>query len=417
MDLPTANRRLAAGRDLTGFDMRAVMRVIMRGEATPSQIGAFLTALAIKGETVAEITAAAQTMREFAAPVEVARAPVVDCVGTGGDGAKLFNVSTAAALVAAAAGAVVAKHGNRAATGNAGSADVLEAAGVNIALTPAQVSACIARCGIGFMFAPTHHAATRHVVGPRREIGLRTVFNLLGPLTNPAAATHQLVGVFAPQWVRPLAEVFAELGSVHTLVVCAEDGLDEISIAAPTQVAEYRRGGFGDGDGIHPRHPRVPLGGGGNDGDGDGGGDGAGDGAGDGGGGGDGDGDGDGIHPRHPRVPLSGGGNGGDGDAIGDGEIREYRIAPEDFGLKRAPLDGLVVADAAMSLALLRRALGGDGDGSAAFDLVALNAGATLYAADLADSIAAGVTRAREVLRSGAALAKLDELAEASTAL
>lgn len=346
MDLPAANRRLAAGENLNRADMQSVMRVIMQGEATPAQIGAFLTALAVKGETVEEITAAAQVMRAFAAAVEVDAARIVDCVGTGGDGAKLFNVSTAAALVAAAGGAVLAKHGNRAATGNAGSADVLAAAGVDIALNPAQVGACIAQCGIGFMFAPTHHAATRHVVGPRREIGIRTVFNLLGPLTNPAGATHQLVGVFDAKWVRPLAEVFAELGSVHTLVVCSEDGLDEISLAAPTQVAEYRAGAG----------------------------------------------------------------------------LREYRIAPEDFGIARAELEALTVADAAMSLAMIRGALAGDqgelaGGQGPAFDMVALNAGATLYAADLADSIAAGVAHARTILQSGDALAKLDQLAKVSTAL
>ena len=396
MDLPTANRRLAAGEDLNRAEMQAVMRVIMQGEATPAQTGAFLTALAIKGETVEEITAAAATMREFAATVTVDADAIVDSVGTGGDGARLFNVSTAAALVAAAAGAVVAKHGNRAATGNAGSADVLEAAGVDITLNPQQVGDCIAQCGIGFMFAPTHHAATRHVIGARREIGIRTVFNLLGPLTNPAGATHQLVGVFDRRWVRPLAEVFAELGSVHTLVVCSEDGLDEISIAAPTWVAEWRRGGDGGGDGV--------SGDGSGDGGGDGGGDGvSGDGSGDGGGDGGGSGDsrrsGDGV-------------SGGDGDR---GEIHEYRIEPAQFGISGAALDDLVVADAAQSLALIREALGGvEG---AAFDMVALNAGATLYAADRSDSIAAGVAQAREVLRSGNALAKLKQLAKASTAL
>lgn len=342
MDLPAANRRLAAGRDLNRAEMQQVMRVIMQGEASPAQIGAFLTALAVKGETVEEITAAARVMRAFAAAVTVDAARIVDCVGTGGDGAKLLNVSTAAALVASAGGAVMAKHGNRAATGNSGSADVLAAAGVDISLTPAQVGTCIARCGIGFMFAPTHHAATRHVVGPRREIGIRTVFNLLGPLTNPAGATHQLVGVFDARWVRPLAEVFGALGSVHTLVVCSEDGLDEISTAAPTRVAEFR---------------------------------------------------------------------GGDGG----GEIREYRIAPEDFGIDRAPLEALTVADAAQSLTVIRGALAG-GPGPA-FDIIALNAGATLYAADVADNLAAGVARAREILKSGEALAKLEQLAQVSTAL
>lgn len=347
MDLPAANRRLVAGCDLNRAEMQQVMRVIMQGDATPAQIGAFLTALAVKGETVEEITAAAEVMRAFAAPVEVDAARIVDCVGTGGDGAKLFNVSTAAALVASAGGAVMAKHGNRAATGNSGSADVLAAAGVDIALQPAQVGTCIARCGIGFMFAPTHHAATRHVVGPRREIGIRTVFNLLGPLTNPAGATHQLVGVFDAKWVRPLAEVFAALGSVHTLVVCSEDGLDEISIAAPTHVAEFRADHGGDGDGV--------------------------------------------------------------------GTIREYRIAPEDFGVARAPLQALTVADAAMSLAVIRAALAGQA--GPAFDIIQLNAAATLYAADLVDSIATGAARAREILTSGAALAKLEQLAKVSTAL
>lgn len=401
MDLPTANRRLAAGEDLNRAEMQAVMRVIMQGEATPAQTGAFLTALAIKGETVEEITAAAATMREFAASVTVDADAIVDSVGTGGDGARLFNVSTAAALVAAAAGAVVAKHGNRAATGNAGSADVLEAAGVDIALNPQQVGDCIAQCGIGFMFAPTHHAATRHVIGARREIGIRTVFNLLGPLTNPAGATHQLVGVFDRRWVRPLAEVFAELGSVHTLVVCSEDGLDEISIAAPTWVAEWRRGGDGGGDGV--------AGGGNGDGVS---GDGNGDGGGDGVSGGDGSGDGSGGDGCGDGGGGSGDGVSGDGDR---GEIHEYRIEPAQFGIGNAALDDLVVADAAQSLALIREALGG-GEG-AAFDMVALNAGATLYAADRSDSIAAGVAQAREVLRSGKALAKLKQLAMTSTAL
>ena len=338
MDLPEANRRLAAGADLSRDEMQAVMRRIMGGESTPAQIGAFLAALTIKGESVEEIVGAAVIMRELAARVEVAADPIVDSVGTGGDVAKLFNVSTASAFAAAAAGASVAKHGNRAATGNSGSADVLEAAGVNIALTPRQVGQCVDECGIGFMFAPTHHAATRHVVAPRREIGIRTIFNLLGPLTNPAGAKHQLVGVFDQRWVRPLAEVFAELGSVHTLVVCSDDNLDEISIAAATQVAEYH-----------------------------------------------------------------------------NGEISEYRIEPEQFGIARTALDGLVVADSGESLDLIRAALGGRS--GAAYDMVALNAGATIYAADLSDSLSSGVAQARRVLDSGGGLAKLAQLAEFSTAL
>ena len=338
MDLPTANRKLVAGEDLTRGEMQAVMRLIMSGESTPAQVGAFLTALMIKGETVEEIVGAAVIMRELAAAVETGADKVADSVGTGGDVAKLFNVSTASALVAAAAGAVMAKHGNRAATGNSGSADVLEAAGVNIAINPQQVGQCIDQCGIGFLFAPTHHAATRHVIGPRREIGIRTIFNLLGPLTNPADAKYQLVGVFDQRWVRPLVEVFAELGSVHTLVVCSDDGLDEISIAAGTQVAEYRNGKFS-----------------------------------------------------------------------------EYRIEPAQFGVATTSLDGLKVADSKESLKLIREALGGVK--GAAFDMVALNAGATIYAADFTDSLSSGVERAREVLDDGAALKKLEQLAEFTSAL
>ena len=242
MDLPSAISALSESRDLSGEEMQEVVSIVMRGEATPAQIGAFLTALHIKGESVVELVAAARVMRQFAAVVDVKSTKVVDSVGTGGDSAGLFNVSTAAALVAAAQGSVLAKHGNRAATGNSGSADVLEAAGVNIALTPAQVTETIDTVGIGFMFAPTHHGATRHAVGPRREIGVRTLFNLLGPLTNPADAKYQLVGVFDHRWIRPIAEVFKILGSIHTIVVHSEDGLDEISIAAPTSASELRDG-------------------------------------------------------------------------------------------------------------------------------------------------------------------------------
>ena len=338
MNLQTATRRVAAGENLTRDEMQAVMRLIMSGEATPAQIGALLTALTIKGETVEEITGAALIMRELAAKVETRADKIADSVGTGGDVAKLFNVSTASALVAAAAGASMAKHGNRAATGNSGSADVLEAAGVKITISPQQVGQCIDACGIGFMFAPTHHAATRHVIAPRKEIGIRTIFNLLGPLTNPAAAKYQLVGVFEPRWVTPLAQVFAELGSVHTLVVSSDDGLDEISIAAGTQVAEYR-----------------------------------------------------------------------------DGKISEYHIEPEQFGINRTALDGIKIANPAASLQLIKQAL--SGVEGAAFDMVAINAGATIYAADLVDSLSSGVERARQVLSEGSALEKLTQLAEFTSAL
>ena len=332
MNIQQAIRTLCLGQDLGADEMREVMRTVMRGDATPAQIGAALTALHIKGETVEELTGAATVMREFAATVSVKAERVVDSVGTGGDAAGLFNVSTAAALVACAAGATMAKHGNRAATGKSGSADVLEAAGVNIALDPEQVGRTIDAVGVGFMFAPTHHGATRHAVGPRREIGVRTLFNLLGPLTNPAGARWQLVGVYDQRWVRPLAEVFANLGSVHALVVCSDDGLDEISIGAETKVSELQ-----------------------------------------------------------------------------EGRVSDYVITPEAYGIARQSLDPLRVADAQGSLNQITGALSGQ-EGPAA-DMVALNAGATIYAGDLTSTLADGVDRARTVLASGAALKKLEELA------
>ena len=332
MDMHSAIRSVARGVDLDREQMNSVMRIVMQGDATPAQIGAFLTALHIKGETVDELTAAAIVMREFAAAVSVRSDKVVDTVGTGGDAAGLFNVSTACALVAAAAGITVAKHGNRAATGKSGSADVLEAAGVCIDLTPDQVGETIDHVGIGFMFAPTHHGATRHAVGPRREIGVRTIFNLLGPLTNPAAARWQLVGVYEQRWLRPLAEVFGNLGSIHTLVVSSFDGLDEISIADSTPVCEFYKG-----------------------------------------------------------------------------ELSEFVISPEDYGIERQALSSIKVESASESLALIHSAL--SGEKGPAYDMVALNAGATLYAADVVISIGDGVDRARTVLDAGDAVSKLEELA------
>jgi anthranilate phosphoribosyltransferase len=196
----------------------------------------------MKGETVDEITAAAKVMRELAAHVTVSGPHLLDTCGTGGDGAKTFNISTAVAFVAAAAGAKVAKHGNRSISSKSGSADVLEAAGVNLDLTPEQVAQCVEQVGVGFMFAPKHHSAMKHAIGPRKEMGVRTIFNLLGPLTNPAGAPHQLLGVFSHQWVAPVAQVLGKLDSKHVLVVHSEDGMDEISIAAPTRVAELKNG-------------------------------------------------------------------------------------------------------------------------------------------------------------------------------
>lgn len=333
MDLPSANRQLSAGKNLSREEMQSVMTLIMSGEATDAQIGSFLTALMVKGECVDEIVGAATIMRELSAKVPVKSEKIVDCVGTGGDGAKLFNVSTASALVASAAGAAMAKHGNRAATGNSGSADVLEAAGVNIAITPDQVGECIDRCGIGFMFAPTHHSAMRFAIGPRKEIGIRTVFNLLGPLTNPADAKYQLAGVFGQDWIRPMAEVYVELGSIHTIVVSSDDGLDEISIATNTKAVEYK-----------------------------------------------------------------------------NGEYIEFELNPENFGISKSSLDSIVVSDSSESLKMIRRALAGEK--GPAFDMIAINAGATIYAGDLSDSIEEGVNRAREILEQGQALEKLSKLVD-----
>ncbi len=229
-------------RDLSHDEMETVMRQIMGGDATAAQIGGFLIALRMKGETVDEITGAARVMRALATPVTVQGEHVVDTCGTGGDGAGVFNISTASAFVVAAAGGQVAKHGNRSVSSTTGSADLLEAAGVNLTLTAEQVGRCVEELGVGFMFAPAHHGAMKHAIGPRREMGVRTVFNVLGPLTNPAGAPNQVLGVFSRELVRPLAEVLQRLGSRHVLVVHAADGLDEISIAAPTYVAELKDG-------------------------------------------------------------------------------------------------------------------------------------------------------------------------------
>lgn len=240
--LPAAISKLAERENLSEAEMSSVMRQIMTGTATDAQIGGFLIALRMKGETVDEITAAAGIMRELATPVPISDVHLVDTCGTGGDGSGTFNISTTCAFVAAAAGARVAKHGNRSVSSSSGSADVLAAAGVHLDLSPAQVAECVRSAGMGFMFAPQHHGAMRHAIGPRREMGVRTIFNLLGPLTNPAAAERQVIGVFDDAWRRPLAEVLRRLGSRHVMVVHADDGLDEISIAAPTQVAELKEG-------------------------------------------------------------------------------------------------------------------------------------------------------------------------------
>lgn len=336
MEIKTALQTVIDGVDLSEKDMTAVMEQIMGGQATDAQIGGFLIGLRMKGETVEEITAAAKVMRSLATPVEIADGPsLVDTCGTGGDGSSTFNISTTVAFVVAAAGGRVAKHGNRSVSSVCGSADVLEKAGVNLALTPQQVARCVETIGVGFMFAPAHHSAMKHAIGPRKEMGVRTIFNLLGPLTNPAGAKRQVMGVFARQWVRPIAEVLQRLGCEHALVVHSADGMDEISIGAETFVAE--------------------------------------------------------------ATPT---------------EIKEFVVQPEDFAMARSAVSSLAVKDAAGSLSKVKAVLGNQP--GAAADVVALNAGAAIYVAGLADSIKQGVTLAQDAIGSGLALAKLDELVQLS---
>ena len=333
MDLPRALQHLLDKKDLSPSEMRKLMRTLMSGGASPAQIGAFLVALRAKGETVEEVAAAAEVLREMATKVPVKGKHVIDTCGTGGDASGTFNISTTAAFVVAAAGGRVAKHGNRSVSSSSGSADVLEAAGVNLDITPDQVKACVEQVGVGFLFAQRHHGAMKYAIGPRREIGVRTIFNLLGPLTNPAGASHQLVGVYADHWVEPLAQVLQKLGSKHVLVVHAEDGLDEISIASPTRVAELK-----------------------------------------------------------------------------DGVITTYTLTPEQFGIKRSPLKKLAVDTALASLEIMHGVL--DGKSGPARDIVALNAGAAIYAANVVDNMASGVERACSVIDDGSARKKLDRLVE-----
>ncbi len=325
-----ALQRTIEHREIFHDEMVDLMRQIMRGEVSPTMTAAILTGLRVKKETVGEIAGAATVLREFARPVPVAdRAHLVDIVGTGGDGAHTFNISTASMFVAAAAGAKVAKHGNRSVSSKSGSADVLEALGANIELQPDQVAQCIERCGIGFMFAPVHHPAMKAVAPVRREMGVRTIFNILGPLTNPANAPSILMGVFHPDLVGIQVRVLQELGAQRALVVWGRDGMDELSLGAATLVGELR-----------------------------------------------------------------------------DGVVREYEVHPEDFGIAMAASRNLRVADAAESKAMLLAAL--DNTPGLPLEIVALNAGAALYTAGVADSIADGIVRARDAVASGAARAKLD---------
>ena len=242
MDITQALESVVNKQNLAAAEMRAVMRQIMTGQATEAQIGAFLVALRMKGESIDEIAGAVEVMRELATGVEVSGDYLVDIVGTGGDESNLFNVSTASSFVVAASGGRVAKHGNRSVSSSSGAADLLEAAGANLSLSPEQVAQCVEQLGVGFMFAPAHHSAMKHAIGPRRELGLRTIFNILGPMTNPAGVEQQLIGVYDQALCQPMAEVLGRLGAKHIMVVNSADGLDEISIADETYVAEFKDG-------------------------------------------------------------------------------------------------------------------------------------------------------------------------------
>ena len=331
--------RVIDHREIFHDEMLDLMRSIMRGEVSPVMMAALTTGLRVKKETVGEITAAAQVMRELATRVEVEdRTHLVDIVGTGGDLSHTFNISTASMFVAAAAGARIAKHGGRAVSSHSGSADILEALGADIMLTPGQVAQCIAATGIGFMFAPNHHSAMKNVAPVRKELGVRTIFNILGPLTNPAGAPNIVLGVFHPDLVGIQVRVLQRLGTEHALVVHGKDGMDEASLGAATMVGELR-----------------------------------------------------------------------------DGVVSEYEIHPEDFGIPMASNRSMKVAGAAESKRMIIDVLN-DIEG-APRDIVVLNAGFALYAANVAGSMAAGIVKAREAIASGAARAKLDEFVQATNRL
>ena len=260
MNINQAIRAVIEKKNLNESDMLDVMNSIMTGQTTDAQIGAFLVGLSMKGETIEEITASAKVMRSLATPVEIKSDKyLVDTCGTGGDGLGLFNISTASAFVVAAAGGKVAKHGNRSISSKSGSADVLESAGVNLNLSPSRISECIAKIGVGFMFAPAHHSAMKHAIGPRKELAVRTIFNVLGPLTNPAKAPNQVMGVYDKNLIEPIANVLKELGSRHVMVVHSDDGLDEFSIADKTYVAELKDGNVSTYS-VHPEDFGLTLG-------------------------------------------------------------------------------------------------------------------------------------------------------------
>jgi anthranilate phosphoribosyltransferase len=332
-----AIRKVAAREVLTRQEAAQAMEAIMTGEATPAQIAALVTALRLRGEHEDEVAGFAETMRRHAVPVTLSLTrPAVDTCGTGGDGARTFNISTAAAFVVAGAGVPVAKHGNRAMSSHSGSADVLEALGVQINLEPDAVARCVQDVGIGFMFAPRFHPAMRHAAPVRREIGIRTVFNVLGPLTNPAGVRHQLVGVAIPTLVDTVARVLALLGTEHALVVHSADGLDELSVSAPNRVYEVRGNG---------------------------------------------------------RLSIHG-----------------FTLDAAELGLRSVPLDAVRGGTASENAELIRRVL--QGERGPAREITLLNAAAALYAADFASSIGEGIALAADAIDSGAALARLEALAE-----
>jgi anthranilate phosphoribosyltransferase len=327
-----ALQRTIEHREIFHDEMLHLMRMIMRGEMSPVMSAAIITGLRVKKETIGEIAAAATVMREFANHVSVPDSEnLVDIVGTGGDGSHTFNISTATMFVTAAAGAKVAKHGGRGVSSKSGSADVLEALGVNIDLKPEQVALSIAETGMGFMFAPNHHPAMKNIGPVRRELGVRTIFNILGPLTNPAGAPNQLMGVFHEDLVGIQVRVMQRLGAKHVLVVYGKDGMDEVSLGAATVVGELR-----------------------------------------------------------------------------NGEVREYEIHPEDFGLQMVSNRTLKVADAQESKTMLLGAL--NNKPCVAREIVTLNAGTALYAANVVESIEAGMALAKEVIASGQAREKVDQL-------
>jgi anthranilate phosphoribosyltransferase len=331
--------RVIDHREIFHDEMLALMRRIMSGEMSPVMIAALTIGLRVKKETIGEIAAAAQVMREFATPVPVAdRTHLVDIVGTGGDSSHTFNISTASMFVAAAAGARVAKHGGRSVSSTSGSADVMEALGVHINLSPEAIAQCLTETGIGFMFAPNHHSAMKHAAPVRRELGVRTIFNILGPLTNPAGAPNQLLGVFHPDLVGIQVRVLQRLGSEHVMVVYGMNGMDEISLSGETMVGELK-----------------------------------------------------------------------------DGEVREYVVHPSDFGLPVYDSRVLKVSNTQESVGCIQRALANE-EGPVR-DVVLLNAGAALYCAGVAASVAEGVRRAREAVASGAALAKLGQFVSVTNRL